>query len=330
MTIKKIIKYVVLVLVIVIVAGFSFFFVGSNEPREDVRWGVNFSYKHAENLGLDWQETYIALLDDLGVRRIKLITQWNLLEPEDDGFEFEEIDWQLQEAEKRGAEVLFVLGMKTPRYPECHIPDWASELETEARQEEVMELIRTTIERYRSSPAIQIWQVENEPLFPFGKCPPKDKDFLKEEVSLVRELDPTRPVVITDSGEWSLWFDVARIGDVVGTTLYRKVWFDSLNIYTSYPLPSVFYGRKAFLVKKLFNKEVINVELQAEPWGPTLLYNSPLDEQEKTMNPERFRNIIKFAKKTGLPEFYLWGAEWWYWSKLQGNDVIWEEARSLF
>jgi len=327
---RKIIKYIAITLLAIVIIVFSFFFVGKNESREDIRWGVNFSAKHAENLGLDWQEAYIALLDDLKVRRIKLITQWNLLEPDRDQFDFSDIDWQLSEAERRGADVLLVVGMKTPRYPECHIPDWATDLSEGSRQRQVLELIKTVILRYKMSSAIWAWQIENEPLFSFGECPPSDKDFLKKEVALVKELDPTRPVVITDSGEWSLWFDVAEIGDVIGTTLYRKVWFKELGIYTPYPLPPVFYGRKAWLVKKLFDKEVINVELQAEPWGPMLLYDSPKEEQEKTMNPERFRNVIEFAKKTGLPEFHLWGVEWWYLSKLQGNDVIWEEARNLF
>ncbi len=324
-------KMLAIVIVIIIVAVFSFFFVGSNKPKEDVRWGVDFSHKHAERLGLDWQENYLALLDDLGARRIKLNTRWNLLEPEKGKFDFEAVDWQIKQAEERDAEVLFVLGMKTPRYPECHIPDWARELEAGERQEEVLELLRAVVGRYKSSPVIWAWQVENEPLFPFGECPPADKDFLKKEVALVKELDPSRPVVVTDTGEFSLWFEVSEIADVVGTTLYRKVWFKELGIYVPYVLPSVFYGRKASLVKKFYGKEVINVELQAEPWGPTLLYNSPLEEQDKTMNLERFKDVISYAKRTGLSEFYLWGAEWWYWLKeKQGQPEIWEEARELF
>jgi hypothetical protein len=324
-------KYAALGLLIIVVAVFSFFFVGVSAPREDVRWGVNFSYKHAENLGLNWQETYLAILDDLEVKKIKLITQWNLLEPAEDQFDFEAIDWQVRAAEERDAEVLFVVGMKTPRYPECHIPDWASGLETEERQEEVLELLRVTIKRYESSPAIWAWQVENEPLFPFGECPPADEEFLKKEVALVKKLDPSRPVVVTDTGEFSLWFEIARIADVVGTTLYRKVWFKELGIYVPYVLPPVFYGRKASLVKKLYGKEVINVELQAEPWGPTLLYDLPVEEQDKTMNLERFRDAIGYARRTGLSEFYLWGAEWWYWLKVkQDNPEIWQEAKTLF
>ncbi len=327
---KKIAKGIAVLLTAAIVVLFVFFFVGKARPAEDIRWGVNFSYKHAENLGLDWQETYLALLDDLGVRRIKLLTQWDLLEPEKNKFDFEAIDWQVKEAEKRGVKVFLVMGMKTPRYPECHIPGWAENLSKEEHHKEIKELLEATVERYKDSPAIWAWQVENEPLFLFGKCPDIDKPFLGEEVALVKKLD-SRPVIVSDTGEWSFWFQVAKIGDIVGTTLYRKVWFKELGIYTPYPLPPVFYGRKAWLVKKLFGKEVINVELQAEPWGPKLLYDLTLPEQDKTMNLERFKNVISYAGRTGLSEFYLWGAEWWYWLKdVQNQPAIWEEAQSLF
>ena len=49
------------------------------------------------------------------------------------------------------------------------------------------------------------------------------------------------------------------------------------------------------------------------------------------MDLERFQKNIKFAKKTGLDEFYLWGAEWWYWLKTKHDKPeIWEEAKKLF
>jgi hypothetical protein len=113
--------------------------------------------------------------------------------------------------------------------------------------------------------------------------------------------------------------------------MYRKVWFHQLQAYVFYPFPPTFYARKAWVIEKLFNKKVINVELQAEPWGPQLLYDSPLPEQEKTMNLEQFRKNVEFAKETGFDKFYLWGAEWWYWMKeKQELPEIWDEARKLF
>lgn len=186
-----------------------------------------------------------------------------------------------------------------------------------------MKYIKEIVERYKNEETIWAWQVENEPLFPFGECPPPDKEFLKKEISLVKSLDNlARPVVISDSGEGSFWFEAARLGDIVGTTMYRKVWFKELKSYISYPFPPVFYWRKAQIIKKIFDKEAIVTELQAEPW---------VAGSEKTMDLGQFKNNIEFAKNTGLKEFYLWGSEWWYWLKQKQNDSgIWNEAKKLF
>ena len=195
----------------------------------------------------------------------------------------------------------------------------------------LLDYIEEVVKRYKNSPAIWAWQVENEPFFPFGICPEPDKELLKKEIDLVKYLDGGRPVIISESGEFPLWISAAKYGDIVGVTMYKKVWFEELNSYLYYPFPPIFYWRKAQLIKRIFNKEVICVELQAEPWGPKLVYDLSLAEQEKTMNLERFQKNIEFAKKTGLKEFYLWGAEWMYWLKeKQNKPEIWQEAKKLF
>ena len=309
----------------------GYLFIGSPPQSKEITWGVNFSQKHAELLGLDWRETYLALLDDLKVKNVKLITHWDLIEPEKNRYYFDDLDWQINEAGEKGAKILLVIGMKTGRWPECHIPQWAAGLSKEEQQEKLLNLVKQFALRYRDSQTIWAWQVENEPFFPFGECPWSDRDFLKKEINLVKLLDRERPVIISDSGEFSFWVTAAKLGDLVGTTLHRYVWFREIECYVSYPFPPVFYWRRARLIEKIFGKKVINVELQVEPWGPTLLYDLPLKEQEKTMNLERFKKNIEFAKKTGFDTFYLWGAEWWYWmGEKQGKPEIWQEAKKLF
>ncbi|MDP2637139.1 MAG: beta-galactosidase [bacterium] len=331
MTKKKILFIVSAVILAPLVFVFLYFFAGSAPREENVLWGVNFSQKHALYLGLDWKETYAAILDDLGARRVKVAAHWDLLEMERDHYSFDDLDWQMGEAGKRGAEVLMVVGMKTPRWPECHIPNFALSLSKEEAQQEILEMLEAVVERYKNHPALLGWQVENEPFFPFGECPWADGDFLKKEVELVKSLDPSREIVVTASGEGSLGMRAAKTGDKVGTTLYRKVWSSQLGTYLTWPYRPVFYWRKALLLKALYGKETIGVELQAEPWGQVLLYDLPLEEQEKTMNLERFKGVIEYAKNTGLKEQYLWGTEWWYWMKeKQNNPVIWNEAKSLF
>jgi len=315
-------------------------------PEADkIIWGVSFSQKHAQDLGLDWKEAYLALLEDLEVKNIKLISHWDLIESQKDQYYFEDLDWQIKTAGNHNAQLILVIGMKTGRWPECHIPEWAKNLSKEEQQKEILELIEKIILNYQDSLAIKYWQVENEPFFPFGECPWSDSDFLRKEIQKVKSLDPQkRPIVISDSGEGSLWIQAARFGDIVGTTMYKKVWFsfswekrkfpfipEKLGFYVYYPFPPSFYWTKAQYINKIFAKKVIVVELQAEPWGPKLLYDTSLAEQVKTMNLQQFKYNIDFAKRTGLQEFYLWGAEWWYWMKTQHNQSqIWDQAQKLF
>ena len=330
--VKKILKKVLLGLLIFLLISLGYFFIGKPPQAEKITWGVNFSQKHARDLGLDWKETYLALLDDLGARNLKVAAHWDLLEYEKDKYYLDDLDWQIKKAEEKGAKLLLVIGMKTGRWPECHIPEWAKNLNKEEQQKEILEMIEEVVLRYRDRVSVGDWQVENEPFFPFGECPWSDINFLKKEIDLVKSFDvQRRPILISDSGEGSFWINAAKLGDIVGTTLYKKVWFRQLGNYIYYPFPPTFYWRKAQLIEKIFNKKVVVVELQAEPWGPKLLYESPLEEQEKTMNLERFKANIEFAKKTGFKEFYLWGAEWMYWMKEKQNQPeIWNEAKKLF
>jgi hypothetical protein len=324
----KMILFLILIIFLILI---GYFFVGKAPQSQNIVFGVNFSQKHSQNLGLDWKENYLALLDDLKIKDLKLITHWDWIEAKKDEFYFDDLDWQIREAEKRDVKIVLIIGMKTGRWPECHIPDWAKSLGRAEQQERILNLIEKIVLRYKREPSINVWGVENEPLFPFGECPWSDLNFVKKEIDLVKSLDPERPVLFSDSGEGSSWMGAARLGDIVGITMYKIAWFKQLNTYVYYPLPPVFYWRKALLIKKLFDKEVMVVELQAEPWGPKLLYDSSLKEQEKTMDLEKFKYNIDFAKKTGFNKFYLWGAEWWYWLKTKHqNPEIWLEAKKLF
>ncbi len=330
--VQKKLKTIFLIILVSALLFFGYLFIGKPPQAERITWGVNFSQKQAELLGLDWKETYLALIDDLKVEDIKLTTYWDLIEKEEGKYNFEDLDWQIKTAESRGVKILLVIGMKTPRWPECHIPDWAKNLSKAQQQEKILQLIEKIVLKYESRTSIIRWQVENEPFFPFGECPWVDKNFLKKEIAKVRFLDlQERPIVISDSGEGSFWVQAAKLGDIVGTTMYKKVWVRQLGVYLTYPLPPTFYWRKAQIIKNLFGEEVICTELQVEPWGPKLLYDSPVEEQEKTMNLEQFKYNIEFAKRTGLKEFYLWGGEWMYWMKeVQNKPEIWNEARKLF
>lgn len=322
---KKIL--IILILFTIIISTTYFIY---TPKREDVKYGVTFSKPFAEHLGLDWQETYLALLDDAGAKRVRLPSYWTEIETKRGEYSFEDLDWQIKEAEKRGVKIILSLGQKQPRWPECHIPDWAKELNEYERQDELTKIITKVIERYKYKEGIIAWQVENEPFLAFGECPEFDKNFLDREIALVRSLD-SRPVIISDSGELGTWYSAAKRADILGTTLYRIVWNDHIG-YVHYPIASVVYRIKAAIIMYITGVEkIIIVELQAEPWGPEMIINTPIEEQYKSMSPEQFRENIEYVKKIEFSEAYLWGGEWWYWLKtVKGDDRIWEEAKKVF
>ncbi|PIR71393.1 MAG: hypothetical protein COU43_02900, partial [Candidatus Nealsonbacteria bacterium CG10_big_fil_rev_8_21_14_0_10_37_25] len=128
---RRIIKKIILGILIFLLVFAGYLFLGSPPQAEEITWGVNFSQKHSQNLGLNWRENYLALLEDLNAKNLKVSAHWDLLEPEKDRYFFEDLDWQILEAENHNAKILLVIGMKSGRWPECHIPEWAKNLNKE-------------------------------------------------------------------------------------------------------------------------------------------------------------------------------------------------------
>ncbi len=81
---RKIFRRILFGLLILLLVFAGHLFIGRVKPAEKIIWGVNFSQKHAELLGLNWKETYAALIDDLGVKNLKVAAQWDLIEQEKD------------------------------------------------------------------------------------------------------------------------------------------------------------------------------------------------------------------------------------------------------
>ncbi len=291
----------------------------SVKPKH-LTFGVTFSQEFASGLGLDWKQAYLAMLDDLKVKNLRLITYWDIVESKKDEFNFADVDWQISKATKRGANVVLIMGRKTPRWPECHIPAWAGDEKTPSDKlsEALLSYIKTTIEHYKNNPAITAWQIENEPLFPFGTCSPTSLSVLNDEIKLVRSLD-SRPIMLTDSGELGFGWPLLSVkADIFGSTLYRYVHNRVLGDIKYSLIPEYYFKIKVWWANIILGKQVVIAELQAEPWSNV------------QMDPARLKEIVNYASGTGFSKAYLWGAEWWYWMKeKQGKPEMWNTVKDL-
>lgn len=321
----------VLSIIIVIVAVFIYLLRRpAGTVADNYRWGVAYSRVFSEEMGLDWQENYLAILNDLHPEYLRLPIYWQDVEAEPGEFTFNYYDWMISEAEKKNVKLVLVIGRKTPRWPECNMPGWIDKTNLDSQKEPVINLITKIVERYKGKSNLYAWQVENEPFLNFGECPLMGGDFLDKEIAQVRSLDSEHPIIVTDSGELSAWVQAAKRADIFGTTMYLIVHSQKVG-YLEYHLPPKFFWLKANIVRLLYPGKPITVsELQAEPWGPNLLYDITVEEQMKTMNFPQFMKNIEYAKQVGFPEIYLWGAEWWYWMKIhEGRPEYWDYAKDI-
>src|SRR3990167_2716887 len=287
--------YLIILFILVVL---TILFLWPRQPLKGIIYGVSFSKLHASELELDWKKTYIAVLDDLGVRNLRLSAHWPNTEPIEDKYNFADLDYQMKEAQKRDASVILAVGRRLPGWPECHDPDWILKKTIEERNDELLEYMILVVNRYKAYKNIKFWQVENEPYLAFfsrSACGELDEEFLKKEIASVKQLDPTRPILITDSGEFGTWYKAYQGGDVFG------------------------------------DKPSIVIELSTEPWLLHPIPETPIDTQLDRMGIDKFNEMLSFSSQTSFDTFYLWGAEWWYWMKeKQNHPEFWNRAKEIF
>lgn len=318
-------KVVLLALIVV--------FLAQKEVPTTITYGMSFNVLYAEELGLEWQETYDAIINDLGVRHLRLAAHWPMVEPAAGVYDFTALDYQIQQAEAVGAEVILAVGRRLPRWPECHVPAWANTLSLLERDAKQITYMTAVVERYKHSPAIKYWQVENEPfleVFAFEHCGELDTDFLEREIALVKELDPSRQVLVTDSGNLGMWYGAYKRGDLFGTSVYVYFWNPELGQFKTILPPFVYRVKENLLAMVYGKKPTVLIELSAEPWLVAPIATVPIETQFSRMDVEKFEAILAYAKETRYETQYLWGAEWWYWLKKQGYPAMWERGEELY
>ncbi len=298
------------------------------KPENEIAVGITFSKVQTEYLDLDWKEAFLGILDGLQVKHIRLVAYWDDIEKIQGEYDFSDILFQLEETKKRNIDVVMTIGHRVPRWPECFAPEWIKDIsETEFRQS-LLTYLEALISELKKFENISHWQLENEPfLSVFGNCPDPDPELFQQELDIIKSADD-RPVIVTDSGELGLWIKAGKFADVFGTTMYKKVW-DKYFGFFEWRLPAVYYPLKHWLLVR--GKPFYLMELQGEPWEPDHrpLKEISIEEQLAIFDGNDLERYVQYAKKAGFTRIYLWGAEWWWWLKLHGEESLWTTAKEI-
>lgn len=302
----------------------------ARSSSSSITLGLTYSPRYAQSLGLNPKLTFIEILDQLNPKVVRIPIYWDLLEKKKDQFDFGNNDYFINNASRRGIKITLVIGYKLTRYPECYTPTWANNLSSQEFDAALLREINQVVTRYKGNPGLEIWQIENEPLFPFGICPRSNYARLKKEINLVRSLDSNHPVMVTESGEFGLWLTSAKRADIVGTTLYRRTLAPYFPEFKS-PLPPFFYQVKKDILHLFYpNKKVFVSELQAEPWSNSPLPQTPYDYQTLSFPLKDLKENVDFAAEAGFDRVYFWGVEWWYYLKKEQHPEYLNQAILIY
>lgn len=338
---RTILQKIGLVLVAIVILftgslyGLSQWYV-QRHKHEPFTVGATFVPNYARYFGLDPQDTMRAMVDELGLKRLRLVSYWDVGEPQPGQYNFDDLDWQFRMAEEKGVSVSLAIGLRQPRWPECHMPTWARAESMNVWEPQLKDYMRRVIERYQDSPALQSYQLENEFFLDvFGDCPDFTRERLIREFDYVKSLDSKHPVIITRSNNA---LGVPLYGptpDEFGVSVYKRVWDKTITKrYFEYPLPAWFYSALAGGGELVSGKKLILHELQTEAWLPDtgefkMNDINSIPEMNKSLDANRLRERIAYGEATGLRTMDLWGAEWWYWRKVKANDPsLWDTAKT--
>lgn len=302
--------------------------------KQPLQLGVSFIPDYAQSLGVNPQDNFDALVD-IGVDHFRLVSYWSDGERTKGVYDFSQLDWQFAKAEKAGSKIILTVGLRQPRWPECHIPEWVGDEPRRVWQPQLFDYMTAVINRYKASPSLQSYQLENEYFLKgFGTCRDFSRQRLIDEYNLVAKTDPKHPIIVGRSNN-ALGTPIGKpTPDMFSISVYKRVWDAGVtHRYLEYPFPAWYYGFVAGVQKIVTGKDMIIGELQAEAWPPhgQQIPKTSLAEQNKSMNADMLTKRFKYGEDTGMRGIYMWGAEYWYYRKVILHDPsLWNVAKQEF
>ncbi len=334
--VHKIVSTIVIAVIILImlIAGIGEWYI-STQSSIPLTYGVSFIPDYAESLGVNPKAAYAALLK-IGVRQFRLTSYWSDIEPTKGNYNFSQLDWEFAMANAAHAKIILTVGLRQPRWPECHPPSWVNTAAPlNSWEPELLSFMREVINRYRNNPALEAWQLENEYFLKgFGDCNNFSRSRLINEYDMLKRLDPHHPIILGRSNN-AVGFPIGKpTPSIYGISVYKRVWDANVtHRYLEYPYPAWFYGFLAGVQEIYQHKNMIIAEMQAEPWIPDgkTIPEASLAVQNESLNANRLKNRFSFSQATGIKDVIMWGAEYWYYRKIVLHDPsVWNVAKAEF
>ncbi|MFI5284004.1 MAG: hypothetical protein ACHQ0J_12885 [Candidatus Dormibacterales bacterium] len=303
--------------------------------------GFSFSPQASELADRDPLADLAFLVGATDPDLVRLPIYWEMVEPKPDQLDFSSIDAMLDVVAShnvdaaRSTRVVLSIGARNFLTPELHEPAWAGPRQQPQLGEAqagaaYRSYIDQSITRYRSSPLLYAWQVENEPFDAVTNATTGEDRIttaqMNWEVGEVHRLDPAHEAVTTTFDAWNAAVDelqeyapplLAMLGgypsghpgdalaaaDALGLDIYLNspstpLRFASVALRAEWKAQAIhFWAGQAAAA----DKSVWLAEMQAAPWGTTL----------SGFNPPDLLASASIYRHERIQVVLLWGADTW-------------------
>ena len=296
-----------------------------------------------------------TLLTETNPDLVRLPVYWELTQPSPGTLDFTVTDQLLaviadhNRTSSRPARVILTIGARNFLYPELHAPAWAGtrqqpELGLAQQGSDYRAYFEATLTRYRASPLLYAWQIENEGFDYVVNETTGDDQITPEqmawEISAAHRLDPDHRAVTTTFDGWNVMVDwlqtnlapvieglpgypsghpaaALQAGDALGLDLYvdgpsTPFRFATVALRTSWKAEAISYWSA---LAKSQGKDVWLTEVQAQPWATEAgdLSIGDFTTGDLLVSAKVYRN-------TPVQVVLLWGVETWL------EDPAWMQA----
>ncbi|HEU5380648.1 MAG TPA: beta-galactosidase [Ktedonobacteraceae bacterium] len=319
-------------------------------PRRSTLLGISFRPTHVAALGLDARATLQTLLT-YPFQVMRLGAYWNRVETEPGRFDTGELDWQIEQAERAGKQIMLCVGpLKSFSYPEFFVPAHHLPAPLPERTrikpsaypkllESAVSFVTRLVERYRSRQSILAWQLEHEAVDPLGMEHSwrLDTTFLEQELAALRKADPDRQVMLNGFLPASLpvrlsqWWRTRdqgdslaaaqRLADIVGIDYYPRhalLRLGGRTLYLDGNVGSLHNRRRKqlFTWTRAHGQKLMVAEGQAEPWEVVTTPPNPPGRGMYSCLPEQIIFNYNICLRWSEPDaplyaYLFWGAEYW-------------------
>lgn len=322
-------------------------------------YGVSYSFEQAGWYSLDPRKSYIELLDSVEFGWVRLPFFWDQMTDENGNLKIEDLEFATREAQKRNVKVVIALGLKTPYYPEYHLPGYiASQLNFGERiginhpvARDLLEIDRKLVSALSKYDNISHWQIENEPFLANINNWKINKSLLQAEVEVVKGIDgQKRPIILNHVGpslfdkKYKELLSLLEPNDVLGVNAYFKTQGTYLftfkildnEVKVNWPtwlvwpvqswvgLSPDFSGLEKEAQRAGVNLWIL--EMQAEPYIRDI-------ESANAVNfffkPSDIYNADLYLKSHQIHNVGLWGAHFWQFRQKAGDNSWIEAVKSI-